>query len=498
MWTEYVLDKVVDHASAVVRMRNYENSLMLFHWVADVVLVLASLGLAFWITGAAWSLPLAWAGVIGAILFCSLGGTKHLYRSWRTERIPKEVWLVVETWIGVAGVLLAAIYIQQDAASYPPQVILAWFVIAPVLLIAWRASVRVFLRRARAKGHNTRKLAIAGSGELARQVARTAVAKPWMGFDIVGLFDDIDEDTGQRMGSEKMQRSLDDLVEMARNGEVDTVYIALPAGRSEHQCENLVRRLGNSTASVYLVQDRRSRSSNGEVGSSQVLPDLRRIDLLHRTYVDLAGIKAVSVYESPFLGAEAWLKRMEDIVISSVALTLLALPMLAIAIGVKLSGPGPVFFKQRRYGLDGKEIMVWKFRSMTVCEDGDKVDQARKGDARITRFGGFLRRTSLDELPQFFNVFGGTMSIVGPRPHAVAHNERYRELIAGYMLRHKVKPGITGWAQINGWRGETESIDKMGRRIDYDLDYIRNWSLWLDIRIIFMTAFKGFVHSNAY
>jgi putative colanic acid biosysnthesis UDP-glucose lipid carrier transferase len=498
MWTDYVLDKVVDHASAVVRMRNYESSLMLFHWFADALLVLASLGFAFWITGTAWSLPLVWTGLIGAVLFCSLGGTKHLYRSWRTERIPAEAWLVIETWIGVAGVLLAAIYIQQDAVSYPPGVILAWFAIAPFVLIGWRLVVRLFLRRARAKGHNTRSLAIAGSGDLARQVARTAAGKPWMGFKIVGLFDDVDENDPDRRAVEKPQQSLDDLVALARNGEVDTIYIALPAGRSERQCEDLVRRLGNSTASVYLVQDRRSRTSSGKVGSSQVLPDLRRIDLLHRTYVDLAGIKAVSVYESPFLGAEAWLKRFEDIVISSIALTLLALPMLAIAIGVKMSGPGPVFFKQRRYGQDGKEIMVWKFRSMTVCEDGDKVDQAQKGDARITKFGGFLRRTSLDELPQFFNVFGGTMSIVGPRPHAVAHNERYRELIAGYMLRHKVKPGITGWAQINGWRGETESIDKMGRRIDYDLDYIRNWSLWLDIRIIFLTAFKGFVHSNAY
>jgi putative colanic acid biosynthesis UDP-glucose lipid carrier transferase len=172
--------------------------------------------------------------------------------------------------------------------------------------------------------------------------------------------------------------------------------------------------------------------------------------------------------------------------------------MAAIAIGVKLSGPGPVIFKQRRYGLDGKEIMVWKFRSMTVCEDRGTVAQAQKGDSRITPFGRFLRSTSLDELPQFINVLLGSMSIVGPRPHAISHNEYYRHLIGGYMLRHKVKPGITGWAQVHGWRGETDSVDKMGRRVDFDLDYIRNWSLWLDIQIIFMTFFNGFVHKNAY
>ena len=172
--------------------------------------------------------------------------------------------------------------------------------------------------------------------------------------------------------------------------------------------------------------------------------------------------------------------------------------MAFIAAGVKMSGPGPVLFKQRRFGLDGKEIMVWKFRSMTVCEDHGEVTQARKGDLRVTRFGGFLRRTSLDELPQFFNVLQGSMSIVGPRPHAVAHNQYYRGLIGGYMLRHKVKPGITGWAQVNGWRGETDSLHKMGKRVDYDLDYIRNWSLWLDIQIILSTFIRGFVHKNAY
>jgi putative colanic acid biosynthesis UDP-glucose lipid carrier transferase len=296
----------------------------------------------------------------------------------------------------------------------------------------------------------------------------------------------------------ELRGTLSDLTELARSGKVDVVYVALPPGRTERQADALIRRLSDSTASVYLVQDRRSRVPSGEQASRQVLPDLWRIDVLHRRIIDIAGIKAVSVYESPFLGPDAWIKRLEDIVISALALLLLALPMVAIAVGVARSSPGPVFFKQRRYGLDGREILVWKFRSMTVCEDQGTVTQARKGDSRVTPFGAFLRRTSLDELPQFINVFQGTMSIVGPRPHAVSHNEHYRTLIGGYMLRHKVKPGITGWAQVNGFRGETESVDKMGRRVDFDLDYIRNWSLLLDIRIILMTFISGFVHQNAY
>ena len=206
----------------------------------------------------------------------------------------------------------------------------------------------------------------------------------------------------------------------------------------------------------------------------------------------------LSIYDTPLNGLGQWLKRLEDLVLGSIILAMISLPMLAIAIGIKLTSRGPVLFKQDRYGLDGQKIKVWKFRSMRTMENGAKVTQATKGDPRITPFGAFLRRTSLDELPQFFNVLQGSMSIVGPRPHAVAHNEEYRQLISGYMLRHKVKPGITGWAQINGWRGETDTLDKMAKRIEFDLAYIRNWSLLFDLKIVYWTIFRGFVGSNAY
>ncbi len=191
-------------------------------------------------------------------------------------------------------------------------------------------------------------------------------------------------------------------------------------------------------------------------------------------------------------------KRLEDIILSLFILLLISPLLIIISLAVKITSPGPVIFRQTRYGMDGKPIKVWKFRSMVVMENDTEVKQATKDDVRVTNVGKFLRRTSLDELPQFFNVLFGEMSIVGPRPHAVSHNEQYRSLIEGYMLRHKVKPGITGWAQINGWRGETDTLDKMEKRIEFDLEYIRSWSVWLDLKIIVMTIFKGFVNKSAY
>jgi putative colanic acid biosynthesis UDP-glucose lipid carrier transferase len=198
------------------------------------------------------------------------------------------------------------------------------------------------------------------------------------------------------------------------------------------------------------------------------------------------------------MGWNSMIKRTSDLVLASLILVLLTPLMLMIALAVRITSPGPIIFRQRRYGLYGEEIKVYKFRSMKVAEDGDTVVQARKDDQRVTPIGAFLRRTSLDELPQFVNVLQGRMSIVGPRPHAVAHNEQYRKLIKGYMLRHKVKPGITGWAQVNGLRGETATLDRMEARIQHDLDYLRNWSVWLDLWIILKTVKVVLARENAH
>ncbi|HAT1613326.1 TPA: undecaprenyl-phosphate glucose phosphotransferase, partial [Raoultella planticola] len=242
----------------------------------------------------------------------------------------------------------------------------------------------------------------------------------------------------------------------------------------------LVKKLTNTTCSVMLI------------------PDVFTFNILQSRIEEVNGVPVVPLFDTPMNGINMVFKRLEDLIISSIIILLISPVLLAIAMAVKISSPGPIIFRQVRYGIDGKPIKVFKFRSMNVMENGGEVVQAKKNDSRVTKVGSFLRKTSLDELPQFFNVITGQMSIVGPRPHAVAHNEQYRDLIEGYMLRHKVKPGITGWAQINGWRGETDTLEKMQKRVEYDLAYIRDWSIWFDLKIIFLTVFKGFINKSAY
>ncbi|WP_438303758.1 undecaprenyl-phosphate glucose phosphotransferase [Raoultella ornithinolytica] len=270
-----------------------------------------------------------------------------------------------------------------------------------------------------------------------------------------------------------------DLLALAKEDKVDEIYIALPMV-AQQRIRQFLNEFSDTTVDVFLVPDLFSYSSH--------ISQLRMF----------GNIQTISIFTSPFDGDGALLKRIEDIILGSF-FTLLSLPvMFLIAIGIKLTSPGPVLFKQNRYGLNGKKIQVWKFRTMRVMENNAVVKQATRGDPRVTRFGAFLRRTSLDELPQFINVLQGRMSIVGPRPHAVAHNEEYRVLVDNYMIRHKVKPGITGLAQISGFRGETDTLDKMEKRIHYDLEYIQSWSLFLDLKIIFLTFFRGFVGKNAF
>ncbi|MCL4153348.1 UNVERIFIED_CONTAM: hypothetical protein GTU68_009271 [Idotea baltica] len=250
--------------------------------------------------------------------------------------------------------------------------------------------------------------------------------------------------------------------------------------RAEERIRNLLKELADTTASVYIV------------------PDLFVFQMLNSRWTDIQGLPVVSVFENPLYGVDGALKRSVDFILATIALLLGGIPMLGIAALVKLTSKGPIIFRQKRYGLDGKEIMVWKFRSMTVQDNGADIKQATKNDTRLTPIGGFLRKSSLDELPQIFNVLFGQMSLVGPRPHASAHNEYYRSQIEGYMLRHKVKPGITGLAQVNGCRGETETLDKMEKRVLFDHQYIREWSIWLDIKIIVKTFLVVFSRQNAY
>jgi putative colanic acid biosynthesis UDP-glucose lipid carrier transferase len=300
-----------------------------------------------------------------------------------------------------------------------------------------------------------------------------------LGTRVAGYFDDRAPSRLQPIAPRENLGRLSALADYARASRVDVIYIALPMA-SQPRILKLLEDLRDTTASIYFV------------------PDIFVADLIQGRVGSIGGLPVVAVCESPFTGFDGVVKRLSDFALASLILLAISPLMLAIGIGVKLSSPGPVLFKQRRYGLDGRRIVVYKFRSMTVAEDGDVVRQATKDDQRVTRFGAFLRRSSLDELPQFINVLQGRMSIVGPRPHAVAHNEMYRKLIRGYMIRHKVKPGITGLAQVNGLRGETDTVDKMKARIDCDLAYLRNWSLALDLKIVLKTVVVVVQRRNAY
>jgi putative colanic acid biosynthesis UDP-glucose lipid carrier transferase len=260
--------------------------------------------------------------------------------------------------------------------------------------------------------------------------------------------------------------------------EVDVVFVALPI-RHLSRVTSLVDALRDTTASIYYV------------------PDICVFDLIQSQSASIAGIPVISMCETPFHGNRAVAKRIMDVAFASLMLLTLAPVMLLIGLAVRLTSPGPVIFKQRIYGLNGEQILIHKFRTMTLADDSGSVRQASKNDARLTLIGGFLRRYSLDELPQLINVLQGTMSLVGPRPHAVAHNELYRQLIKGYMVRHKVLPGITGWAQVNGMRGETRTLEQMEARVRYDLEYLRRWSLKLDLEILLKTITRVFNDSNA-
>jgi undecaprenyl-phosphate glucose phosphotransferase len=420
--------------------------------------------------------------VSGAVLlFYMLGEPIGLYRPWRGAPLKAEILRVWTTWGAVVAGLLLVAFLSKTSSHYSRVVTVDWFLLTPMLLSVWRGGARYVLQELRARGKNLRSVAILGATSLGERLARMLSETPWLGLDLVGFFDDRDGARRHPIPGELggVIGSLEAAVLLARAGKIDIVYVTLPM-RAEPRIQQILRRFADTTCSVYIV------------------PDLYMFDLLHARWSSVGEIPVVSIFESPFYGADGMLKRVEDIVLGAVIMGLIAIPMLLISLGIRLTSRGPIFFRQRRYGLNGQPIDILKFRTMTVCEDGLVVTQATRNDHRITPFGAFLRRTSLDELPQFLHVLTGKMSIVGPRPHAVAHNELYRSQIHCYMLRHKVKPGITGWAQVNGWRGETDTLEKMEKRIEHDLAYIRNWALSLDLKIIFMTIFGSAVRRNAY
>jgi len=382
---------------------------------------------------------------------------------------------VLVSWAVLISLLLAFVITTDFISVFNEKTLVLWVIVTPIVLILSTLGLRFFSDLI-IKLQGPAKIAvIAGINSQGLAIADRLIHSNYHSMHLLGFFEDRQVDRLEGEKTYPILGKLSELTNFVKENNVNTIYLSLPMAR-QPRIVSLLDDLKDTTASIYFV------------------PDIFMTDLIQGRMNAVDGIPVVAVRESPFTGYDGLIKRVADFVFSLVVLVLISPLLILIAIGIKLSSPGPVIFKQRRYGLDGKEILVYKFRSMTVCEDGNEVVQAKQGDQRVTKLGAFLRKTSLDELPQFINVLQGRMSVVGPRPHAISHNEMYRKLIKGYMIRHKVKPGITGWAQVNGFRGETETLDKMQARIDYDIDYLRNYSPKLDMLIIVKTIaviFKG-------
>jgi len=435
------------------------------------VLMLAVCALAF-------RVPFSAAIGSAAVLTFVISG-RIFVRTRRDEELHGESHATVLSrilieWAAVVCVLLLAGFAFKITAQFSRAMMLTWFAATPVVLYA----VHIARLRARWMISNS-DLAptylIIGANSVGFELFRRLPRKGFLGFFDFRSIDRLPDsiDPAHLVGHCR------DVAEFARTHGVTSIYIALPLSNVPRIGE-MVRELRDTTASVYFV------------------PDVFAFDLVQGRLVEINGMPAISVCDTPFHGMDAVMKRVTDIVLATSALLMLAPLMVLLALAVKATSPGPVLFRQRRYGLHGEEILIYKFRSMRVMEDGAVVTQATKSDSRVTPLGRILRSTSLDELPQLFNVLEGKMSVVGPRPHAVAHNEQYRKLINGYMIRHKVRPGITGWAQVNGLRGETETVEKMRERVRFDLDYLSHWSPWMDIKIICKTLWVIARDKNAY
>jgi putative colanic acid biosynthesis UDP-glucose lipid carrier transferase len=385
---------------------------------------------------------------------------------------------IIARWLLVIVFIWALLDIVELAQRFNWRVLLTWAISTPIALWFSQLSAPRMLQRSGAKP-SRKKVVIAGATELGLKLGDRITSAPWLDTEVVGFFDDR---TPSRLPARCAARLLGKLSNLsdyvARNG-VDTVYITLPMTR-HRRVRELLQSLGDSTASIYFV------------------PDLTVCDLVQPRFDLVNGVPVVAVCESPFYGGRGIAKRLSDIAFAALLLALLSPVMIGVAVAIRATSKGPIIFRQKRYGLDGKEIIVYKFRSMSVTEDGEQTyTQVTRNDNRVTPVGAFIRATSLDELPQLFNVLEGTMSVVGPRPHAVAVNEQYRRLIPGYMVRHKVKPGITGWAQVNGFRGG-DDIGSMRQRIEFDLEYLQHWSLTLDLMIILRTALVVWNDRHAY
>jgi putative colanic acid biosynthesis UDP-glucose lipid carrier transferase len=447
--------------------------------LADVAVIVGAALLAHTLTpqlgsAAALAFAIACAVLVALDLFAAAG----IYRPRLLGSPAAQIWRVAGAWTSVQALLAMLALVAGGGAALPWRLLAVWWGVALTVLVALHGLAGWLIGRGQRAGWLATQLVLVGAGpQAASFIVRVRQQDP--GIVIAGLFDDRRSRVPAMVEGCPVLGTLDDLVEHIRTRHVDQIVITLP----QHAAS---RRLACFEKLRHLPVDVR------------LTPDLPGLELGGHGMTQIAGVPLLRVFDRPLAGWSRVAKSVEDRVIAALVLLLTAPVLAVVALLVRMSSPGPVLFRQRRYGFDNTAIEVLKFRTMYAQDAQEAETAARRSDPRVTPIGRFLRRTSLDELPQFFNVLVGHMSIVGPRPHAVAHNQRFASLIDGYLSRHRVKPGITGWAQIHGLRGEAETLARMQERVRYDLHYIENWSLLLDLRIIFRTLLVGFSHPNAY
>ena len=418
--------------------------------------------------------------IVAAILSVFIFPQFDLYQSWRGRRWFSHLRAIFLALLSVLLVLTLLFVFLKVSEKFSRLWLINWFALSFALIVGYRFLTYLLLTRIRSSGYNRRNVLVVGAGDLGKLVSQNLLSQRSSGYDIALFLDDNSEIQSKTIDGVDVLTDMEKIEFYVQKFNIREVWIALPL-RAEKRLKEIIALLRYSMVSIKLI------------------PDIFGLELMNHSVCKVAGVYALDLRSTPMVGWRQLVKYLEDRIIGLFIFILIIPILILISIGVKLTSPGPVLFKQRRHGWDGDIINVYKFRTMKVHqENSGQVSQATKNDSRITKLGSFLRKTSLDELPQFYNVLQGRMSIVGPRPHAIEHNEMYKSKVDKYMLRHKMKPGITGWAQINGLRGETDTLEKMQKRVEYDLYYIQNWSLWPDLKIIFLTIFKGFVDKNAY
>lgn len=451
-----------------------------FFRITDIIIIVASGALAHLTKFGYLTVPNKYFFFITILAFITVNvfSALNIYQGWRGKSLFTELAHLSLSWLIVILLASALTFATKTGPEFSREWATLTFLLAYIGFINSRIIFRFIMHHLQKSGYNQKQVVLVGAGQLGLRACHAMQKQTWAGFIPIAFFDDAKH--GETHHGVKVEGTVQETAQYIENKRttkpVDQVWITLPL-HAQKEIEALQLKLQDTATKVYFV------------------PDLFGFNLASYTVDEMVGLPVMNMSAPPINGWSATLKRTEDLIVAVLSLIFLSPLFLITAILIKKDSKGPVFFKQRRYGIDGKEILVWKFRSMTTTDNGSDIKQAGRNDARITKVGAFLRKSSIDELPQLINVLLGSMSLVGPRPHAVAHNEFYRKKVQGYMVRHQVRPGITGWAQVNGSRGETAEIKDMQERIQYDLEYIRHWSVFFDIRIILLT-FKTLINTK--